>query len=134
VQAEIFRFEAAIARAKQELSALEGQIPRMRRASSTPSSTCTAMILEDSSLSQAPKELIRERRTTAEWALVQQMESCGAVRGDGDPYLRERRQDIEQVVERVLKALGRRPKGVRALPSDRGQPHRGRGTTCRPPT
>ena len=27
VQAEIFRFDAAIARAKQELAALEGQIP-----------------------------------------------------------------------------------------------------------
>ena len=39
------------------------------------------MILDDSALSQAPRELIRERRCNAEWALVQQMEQLvGAVR------------------------------------------------------
>jgi phosphotransferase system enzyme I (PtsI) len=42
----------------------------------------------------------------AEWALVQQMEKLVAQFEEiEDPYLRERRQDIEQVVERVLKAL-----------------------------
>jgi len=49
------------------------------------------MILEDSSLSQAPKELIRERHTNAEWALVQQMEKLVAQFEEmEDPYLRER--------------------------------------------
>jgi phosphotransferase system enzyme I (PtsI) len=42
----------------------------------------------------------------AEWALVQQMEKLVEQFEEiEDPYLRERRQDIEQVVERVLKAL-----------------------------
>jgi phosphotransferase system enzyme I (PtsI) len=106
VQAEIFRFDAAIARAKQELATLEGQIPDDAPGEFSAFINLHRMILEDSSLSQAPRELIRGRRTNAEWALVQQMEKLVEQFEEmEDPYLRERRQDIEQVVERVLKAL-----------------------------
>jgi phosphotransferase system enzyme I (PtsI) len=118
VQAEIFRFDAAIARAKQELAALEGQIPEDAPGEFAAFINLHRMILEDSSLSQAPRELIRERRTNAEWALVQQMETLVAQFEEmEDPYLRERRQDIEQVVERVLKALAGAQAGSQPLPS-----------------
>ena len=106
VPAEIFRFDAAIARARQELSAIETQIAGDAPAEFGAFINLHRMILADSSLSQAPRELIRERRMNAEWALVQQMEKLVAQFEEiEDPYLRERRQDIEQVVERVLKAL-----------------------------
>jgi phosphotransferase system enzyme I (PtsI) len=64
------------------------------------------MILDDSALSQAPKNLIRERRANAEWALVQQLERL-TERFDeiDDSYLRERKADVQQAAERVLKAL-----------------------------
>jgi phosphotransferase system enzyme I (PtsI) len=118
VQAEIFRFDAAIARAKQELAALEGQIPEDAPGEFATFINLHRMILEDSSLSQAPRELIRERRTNAEWALVQQMETLVAQFEEmEDPYLRERRQDIEQVVERVLKALAGAQGTTEPLPS-----------------
>jgi phosphotransferase system enzyme I (PtsI) len=118
VQGEIFRFDAAIARAKQELAALEGQIPEDAPGEFATFINLHRMILEDSSLSQAPRELIRERRTNAEWALVQQMETLVAQFEEmEDPYLRERRQDIEQVVERVLKALAGAQGTTEPLPS-----------------
>jgi phosphotransferase system enzyme I (PtsI) len=118
VQGEIFRFDAAIARAKQELAALEGQIPADAPGEFATFINLHRMILEDSSLSQAPRELIRERRTNAEWALVQQMETLVAQFEEmEDPYLRERRQDIEQVVERVLKALAGAQAPAEPLPS-----------------
>jgi phosphotransferase system enzyme I (PtsI) len=99
VPAEIFRFDAAIARARQELSAIESQIADDAPAEFGAFINLHRMILADSSLSQAPRELIRERRTNAEWALVQQMEKLVAQFEEiEDPYLRERRQDIEQVV------------------------------------
>jgi phosphotransferase system enzyme I (PtsI) len=121
VQAEIFRFEAAISRAKQELAALEGQIPEDAPGEFDAFINLHRMILEDSSLSQAPKEIIRERRTNAEWALVQQMEKLVAQFEEmEDPYLRERRQDIEQVVERVLKALAGGQAAAEPLPSAEG--------------
>ena len=106
IPGEIFRFDAAIARARAELAALEGQIPADAPGEFDAFINLHRMILADSSLSHAPREIIRERRTNAEWALVQQMEKLvEQFEAMEDPYLRERRQDIEQVVERVLKAL-----------------------------
>ncbi len=106
VEAEVARFDAAFTGAKNELTALGGHIP----ADATPEFAAFLnlhrMILEDSSLSHAPRALIREQRCNAEWALVQQMEKLVAQFEEiEDPYLRERRLDIQQVVERVLKAL-----------------------------
>src|SRR5688572_19197771 len=64
------------------------------------------MILNDSALAQAPRELIRKRRANAEWALVQQMERLvERFEEIDDPYLRERKADVQQAVERVLAAL-----------------------------
>ncbi|MBC7802374.1 MAG: phosphoenolpyruvate--protein phosphotransferase [Candidatus Parcubacteria bacterium] len=106
VAAEITRFDTAIERAREELSAIERQVAVDAPAEFGAFINLHRMILADSSLSHAPRELIRERRYNAEWALVQQMEKLVAQFEEiEDPYLRERRQDIEQVVERVLKAL-----------------------------
>ena len=97
---------------------LEGQIPSDAPGEFGAFIQLHRMILEDSSLSQAPRDLIRERRTNAEWALVQQMETLVAqFEAIDDPYLRERRQDIEQVVERVLKALAGAQGKSEPLPS-----------------
>ena len=106
VPAELFRFDAALARAKQELAALEAHVPADAPHEVGAFVNLHRMILDDSSLSQAPRELIRERRCNAEWALVQQMEKLvDQFEEMEDAYLRERRHDIEQVVERILKAL-----------------------------
>ena len=106
VPAELFRFDAALARAKQELAALEAHVPADAPHEVGAFVNLHRMILDDSSLSQAPRELIRERRCNAEWALVQQMEKLvDQFEEMEDDYLRERRQDIQQVVERILKAL-----------------------------
>jgi len=70
-----------------------------------------AMFLNDPTLAQVPCELIRERRCNAEWALVQQMEQLVDQFDEfEDAYLRERRQDVVQVVERVLKVLTGQPR------------------------
>src|ERR1017187_5361483 len=76
------------------------------------------MILDDSMLSQAPRELIRSLRCNAEWALVQQMDYLVAQFDKiDDPYLRERKADVVQVVERVLKALLDRPGRAGSTPA-----------------
>jgi phosphotransferase system enzyme I (PtsI) len=106
VPAEIFRFDAGISRAKQELALLESQMPADAPAEFGAFINLHRMILEDSSLSHAPRDLIRERKCNAEWALVQQMETLvEQFEAMEDPYLRERKADIQQVVERVLRAL-----------------------------
>ncbi len=107
VAAEIERFEAAVDVVRAELDVLHGEASMP----GTPSEVAAfvgihAMILEDPLLSEMPKALIRERRCNAEWALVQQMEHLVEQFEEiEDSYLRERKHDVVQVVERVLKAL-----------------------------
>ncbi|MFL6563949.1 MAG: phosphoenolpyruvate--protein phosphotransferase [Burkholderiales bacterium] len=106
VDAEVHRFEAALHKARDELSTLHTHIPSDAPHEFAAFLDLHRMILDDSALSQAPKQLIRERRANAEWALVQQMEKL-TDRFDeiDDAYLRERKADVQQAVERVLKAL-----------------------------
>ena len=55
---------------------------------------------------EAPREIIREQRCNAEWALRVQLDELLAQFTDiEDPYLREREADVRQVAERVLDAL-----------------------------
>src|ERR1700687_5754971 len=73
------------------------------------------MILTDPTLSEAPKRMVADQLCNAEWALTQQMnvlvEQFESIE---DPYLRERKADVVQVVERVLKVLLGKPGAVRA--------------------
>ncbi|MBI4985405.1 MAG: phosphoenolpyruvate--protein phosphotransferase [Rhodocyclales bacterium] len=104
---EIERFEAAFAVVKTDLGSLrkESVVP------GSPSELSAfvdihSLILDDPLLCELPKDLIRTRRCNAEWALVQQMEELVAQFDEiEDSYLRERKHDVVQVVERVLKAL-----------------------------
>ena len=110
---EVERFDEGLRRAREELGALKAHIPPDAPPEFEAFLNLHRMILDDSALSQAPRELIRTRRYNAEWALLQQMEKL-TERFDEikDQYLRERKADIQQAVERVLKAL----MGGHALP------------------
>jgi phosphotransferase system enzyme I (PtsI) len=64
------------------------------------------MILSDRALSELPKDIIRTESCNAEWALKLQMDDLVAQFEEiEDDYLRERKHDVIQVVERVIKAL-----------------------------
>ena len=106
VEAEVERFDQAMRTAQDELYALKAHIPPDAPAEFEAFLNLHRMILNDSALAQVPRELIRSRHANAEWALVQQMERL-VERFDeiDDPYLRERKADVQQAVERVLKAL-----------------------------
>jgi phosphotransferase system enzyme I (PtsI) len=106
VESEVERFDVALRRAREDLAALKTQMPADAPTEFGAFLDLHGMILDDASLSQAPRDLIRSRRCNAEWALVQQMEKL-TDRFDeiDDPYLRERKADVQQAVERVLKAL-----------------------------
>jgi len=117
IEAEIARFDAAMHAARKELSDLKDHIPAGSPAEFEAFLNLHRMILDDSALSQVPRELIRSRRANAEWALVQQMEKL-TDRFDeiDDPYLRERKADVQQAVERVLKEMmGGGPRAEPAL-------------------
>ena len=70
-----------------------------------------AIVLHDPMLIETTRDRILAEQCNAEWALVQQYEQV-AEQFDAieDAYLRERRADVRQIVERILKAM-RHPEG-----------------------
>jgi phosphotransferase system enzyme I (PtsI) len=106
IDAEVQRFDRAMQTAQQELQELKAHIAADAPKELEAFLDLHRMILNDSALAVVPRELIRTRRSNAEWALVQQMERL-VERFDeiDDPYLRERKADVQHAVERVLKAL-----------------------------
>ncbi|WP_027016421.1 phosphoenolpyruvate--protein phosphotransferase [Comamonas composti] len=64
------------------------------------------MLLQDVALAQAVKHWISERLYNAEWALSTQLEVISRQFDEmEDEYLRERKADLEQVVERILRHM-----------------------------
>jgi phosphoenolpyruvate-protein phosphotransferase (PTS system enzyme I) len=106
IDEEIARFDDAIKTVKKELSAIRNKLAKNAPAEISAFINTHLMMLEDKSLSEIPKGIIRKEQCNAEWAIKQQMddivEQFDAIE---DEYLRERKQDVIQVVERVIKVL-----------------------------
>ena len=106
VDDEITRFAAAIVTVKKELETIQSQLSKNAPAEISAFINTHLMMLADKSLSEIPKDIIRREQCNAEWAIKQQMddivEQFDAIE---DEYLRERKQDVVQVVERVIKVL-----------------------------
>ena len=111
VGAEIARFDNALREVQHELEGLHAAMT----GGDAPAEFGAFldvhwMILTDPTLSDTPKKIIAEQRCNAEWALVQQMnvlvDQFDAI---DDLYLRERKADVVQVVERILKRLLGKP-------------------------
>ena len=105
VEKEVSRFETAVAQVRTELAAMKVG----KENSPTDIGAFIdlhMMLLADPELSEVPKQIIRERRCNAEWAIVQQMEVLVTQFDQiDDIYLRERSFDVRQVVERVVREL-----------------------------
>ena len=106
VAAEVARFDTAVKGVQDELKTLHSSL-----ATSSPGEIGAFidlhwMILSDPMLSKEPARIIGERLCNAEWALIQQMDALVAQFDEiQDEYLRERKHDVTQVVERVLKRM-----------------------------
>ena len=107
---ELARFDRAIKATHEELEMLRSHIPPNAPPELSAFMDVHLMLLTDSSVSQVPKNIIEQEQCNAEWALAQQMESLMArFEAIEDSYLRERKTDVMQVVERVLKFLTGHP-------------------------
>ncbi|WP_332813680.1 phosphoenolpyruvate--protein phosphotransferase [Ramlibacter sp.] len=78
------------------------------------------MLLQDEDLIDGVKHWIRERLYNAEWALTTQLEQLSRQFDEmEDEYLRERKADLEQVAERILRYMKGVPSPVAAPPPRR---------------
>ncbi|MBS0309062.1 MAG: phosphoenolpyruvate--protein phosphotransferase [Proteobacteria bacterium] len=106
VEAEVQRLQAAIATVHKELQTLWSALPKDSPAELGAFIDVHALILSDPMIVDVPLDIIRSRHYNAEWALVTQIDELSAQFEEiDDPYLRERKADIQQVGERVLKVL-----------------------------
>lgn len=106
VEAEIERLKSAVKAVHQELHIIRSELPKDAPPELGAFIDVHSLILSDPMLAEVPQDIIRHRYYNAEWALVTQIEELSAQFDEiEDPYLRERKADIQQVGERILKVL-----------------------------
>jgi phosphotransferase system enzyme I (PtsI) len=106
VEAEVNRLQGAITEVHRTLQELWTELPKDAPTELGAFIDVHVLILSDPMISEAPLDIIRSRHYNAEWALVTQIDELSAQFDEiEDEYLRERKQDIQQVAERVLKVL-----------------------------
>ena len=107
---ESLRFDMAVERVRAEFEELRASVPATAPAEFGAFINLHLMILNDSTLSVVPRRIIETEHCNAEWALKVQTDALLAQFDEiEDAYLRERRSDVIQVAERVMKALSGKP-------------------------
>ena len=111
IPSEVERFYAAVSAVDEEFERMRHDLGQEVAAELRAFLDLQAVVLHDPLLIEATQERILAEKSNAEWALVQQYELV-AEQFDSieDAYLRERRHDVRQIVERILKAM-RHPEG-----------------------
>ncbi len=112
VLAELARLRTARDAVAAELQRMQREMPKDAPPELTALLDVHLLLLQDDTISAGVRQWITQRHYNAEWALVSQLEVLARQFDEmEDEYLRERKADLEQVVERVLRRL----KGVPPL-------------------
>ncbi|GAB2813014.1 phosphoenolpyruvate--protein phosphotransferase [Comamonas piscis] len=106
VAREIDRVRAGRLAVIEELQRLRGDLGVDAPQELEPLLDVHLMLVQDDMLSSGVRQLISERLYNAEWALTAQLELlCRQFDEMDDEYLRDRKFDLQQVVERVLRHM-----------------------------
>lgn len=113
VDAEIARARAARDAVVDELQRLVNDLPEDAPGELAALLEVHLMLLQDEVLASGVRHWIKERLYNAEWALMTQLEQVSRQFDEmEDPYLRERKADLEQVADRILRYM----RGIVASP------------------
>lgn len=116
---EILRFNDAIANARLQLRAIRDHIPVSTSVDIAAFIDTHLLMLEDVTLTEEPKRLIKERMCNAEWALKLQRDALVNVFDEmADAYLSTRRDDVDHVVNRILRVLLKQKPLLHEVPDD----------------
>lgn len=115
VPAEVERLRHARDTVAAELEQLKSDMPTDAPPELSALLDVHLMLLHDDALAQPIRQWIRERHYNAEWALAAQLEVLARQFDEmEDEYLRERKADLEQLVERLISVLVREAGGAGA--------------------
>lgn len=121
VDSEIQRLRVARNAVHEEITRLQRDLPTDAPHEIAALLDVHLMLLQDDQLINGVKSWISERHYNAEWALTTQYEQIARQFDEmEDEYLRERKADLEQVVERILRHM----KGVGSPVQPKVQPGR----------
>ncbi len=116
---EILRFNDAVALARQQLRAIRDHIPVSTSVDISAFLDTHLLMLEDVTLAEEPKRIIKERLCNAEWALKLQRDALVNVFNEmADSYLSTRRDDVDHVVNRILRVLLNQKPLLHEVPDD----------------
>ncbi len=103
---EIKRLSNAINEVKKDLLKIKKQLKNNSSEEFLAFIDTHLMILNDKNLSEKSKKIISKDKCNAEWALKKQMDFIiNKFEQIEDEYIKERKNDVIQVVERILKVL-----------------------------
>ena len=106
IENEISRLNDAITNARSELQAIRDHIPKTTSINISEFINTHLLMLEDKALTEEPKIIIKDRLCNAEWALKLQRDALVNVFDEmADAYLRTRKDDVDHVVNRILRIL-----------------------------
>jgi phosphotransferase system enzyme I (PtsI) len=118
VEREIARLDGARQTSRRQLEEIKAHIRSIAGAEHAYLFDAQLLMLDDPMLAGRASELIRTERLNAEWAMRRACEELsGIIETADDPYLRERRGDLDDVVGRVgmnLRATHQNPADVLA--------------------
>jgi phosphoenolpyruvate-protein phosphotransferase (PTS system enzyme I) len=116
---EVSRFYDAISNARQQLRAIRDHIPASTSVDISAFIDTHLLMLEDNALTEEPKRIIKERLCNAEWALKLQRDALVNVFDEmEDAYLSTRRDDVDHVVNRILRVLLKQKPLLHEVPDD----------------
>ncbi|MBI3545521.1 MAG: phosphoenolpyruvate--protein phosphotransferase [Gammaproteobacteria bacterium] len=103
---EIIRFKRAIDASRQQLLEIREHIPANAPPEASSFLDAHLLMLDDKMISMAPIDTIRQQQCNAEWALKTQRDTLSAMFEQmDDHYLRNKKIDVNQVVNRILRNL-----------------------------
>ena len=106
VEEEIARFQRAVEASRQQLMAIREHIPGNAPPEATSFLDAHLLMLDDKMISTAAADMIRQQQCNAEWALKTQSEILSAIFEQmDDHYLRNKKTDVNQVVNRIQRNL-----------------------------
>lgn len=106
VSNEIKRLTRAINEVRKDLLKIKKQLQKDSPEEFSAFIDTHLMILADKNFSEKPKKIISKDSCNAEWALKKQMDFfVSKFEQIKDEYIKERKDDVIQVVERILKVL-----------------------------
>ena len=119
VNKEISRLINAIKNARKELKAIRDNIPSKTSINISEFINTHLLMLEDSALTEEPKKIIQDRLYNAEWALKLQRDALVNVFDEmADAYLSTRKDDVDHVVNRILRILLKQKPLLDELPDE----------------